>query len=295
MKGLFLFLLSSTLFCLLFPIKYEKKMTIKKLDTVEKYKKATTASINYRKKYKDYLLEKETITNKTKSDLHRIPEVDGVVGILYFPTVCLTETPIYKGETKEAFFHYKCGSFPTTKESGLTVVAVNDHWKNLVDLVRLTQLKVGDCFYLRLGDQTSTYQITTILIGDQQEEREIIPNEQILTIERKNLAGFTDEQVLIESKRIAKKPVQDTSITPKINFSYQAIVILFLLLNSLFFGGLVVSYQSYVRKAHATPFRTKNSGYRKLRRLLQITRGYYILLGLIMSFYLAVLIYRFFY
>lgn len=270
-------------------------MTIKKLDTVEKYKKATTASINYRKKYKDYLLEKETITNKTKSDLHRIPEVDGVVGILYFPTVCLTETPIYKGETKEAFFHYKYGSFPTTKESGLTVVAVNDHWKNLVDLVRLTQLKVGDCFYLRLGDQTSTYQITTILIGDQQEERKIIPNEQILTIERKNLAGFTDEQVLIESKRIAKKPVQDTSITPKINFSYQAIVILFLLLNSLFFGGLVVSYQSYVRKAHATPFRTKNSGYRKLRRLLQITRGYYILLGLIMSFYLAVLIYRFFY
>lgn len=265
-------LLFSTLFCLLFPIDYQRKMNSEKQKTVKVYKKS---------------LSRELPTS--------IPEVDGVIGTLSFPTVRLTETPIYKEETEKAFFHYKYGSFSTTEKGKYPVITVSDHWKNLVDLVKLTQLKIGDCFYLRINDQMSAYQITEILTGDTQEERKIIPNEQILTIERKNLAGFTDDLVIIEGRKIAKTNVQKANITPKIIFSYQAIVIIFLLLNSLFFGGLVISYQRYVRRAHATPFRTKNGGYRKLKQLLQITRGYYILLGLIMSFYLAVLIYRFFY
>lgn len=296
---MFLLLVICTLSCLLFPIKYQGKIDTEKQEIVEEYKKhitkAAPASLDYQKKYNDDLLEQGSITTATIPDFYRMPEVDGVIGTLSFPTVCLTETPIYKEKAEKTFFHYKYGSFPTIKESGHTVLSVSDHWKNIEDLVRLAQLKVGDYFYLRVGDQSCVYQIMTILTSSSPEERNILPNEQLLTIERKNLSGFTDNQVIIKGRKIVKSNLQKNAINPKIIFNYQTIVIIFLLFNSLFFGGLVVSYQRYVRKTYAKPFRTKNFGYKHLRRLLQITRGYYILMGLVMSFYLAMIVYRFFY
>lgn len=299
MKGAFFFLLVSTLVSLLFPIVHQDKMIAEKSVMVKKYRenyrKVAPTSLDYQTKYNDYLMEIDTIALSKRPDFQRVSDTDGVIGTLSFPTVHLSETPLYKEEMKECLFHYKQGSLPTTGKSEHTVLTIKDRWKNLPDLVKLTQLKVGDCFYLRIGNQISVYQITTIQTGDTQEERKVILDEGLLTIERKNLLGFTNDQIIIKSRKIAKETLQKVNITPKIVFSYQTFVIVFLLLNSLLFGWLVLCYQKYVRKAHAIPYRTKNGGYRKLRRLLQITRGYYILLGLIMSFYLAVMVYRFFY
>lgn len=241
------------------------------------------------------MLEKGGIQEAAKPNFALIPENDGVIGFLEFPTVEMAKTPIYKEETKHSLFQYKYGSFPTVGNSGHLTITVADNWKNQVSLVDLTQLRTGDCLYLMMGHKKQAYQITSITQQRSPTTNVIKLNNQLLTLEMKTLSAFTDDQIIIQSVQVDKENVQAANVTPKINFRYSMIVITFLLLNILFFGGLVLSYQRYVRKVHAEPFRTKSNGYRKLRGLLQITRGYFILLVLVMGFYLAVLLYRFIY
>ncbi|MFR3687016.1 MAG: hypothetical protein ACLTXM_18505 [Enterococcus sp.] len=296
---LFLSLLLGTIGCLILPIDYQRKVTTSNQVVLKKYKKVTTQEdnsvLNYQEKYNDYLLKNASLIRTARPDFSIVSAKSDVIGTIEFPTVKTTETPIYKEKTKRSLFHYMYGSFPAVGKSGHLVITVDDQWRNQVEIVELRQLQVGDCFYLKMGLKKQAYQITTITKRDDQADRKIVTNEHLLTIELKNLTGFTNDQTTILSKRVEKKSVQRANVTQKINFSYSTIVTTFLLLNMLFFGGLVLSYQRYVRKAHANPIRTKLGGYRKLRRLLQITRGYYILLALIMGFYLAVMIYRYVY
>lgn len=145
-----------------------------------------------------------------------------------------------------------------------------------------------------MNNQRRAYQI--IEIGNEYEQSvSIVPNKQLLTILIKNASFFTNNQLVITGEQLPKTSIQKANITPKINFSYSFIVRTFILLNIIFFSWLVLSYQLFVKRAHSRTFRTKNDGYRKLWRLLQITRGYFILLTLIMGFFLAVMIYRFAY
>ena len=256
--------------------------------------KVDASVLTYQKKYNNYLLEKTVITDASKPDFTIVPEENGVIGAINFPTVGLSETPIYKEETKQAFFHYKYGSFPTAGKSGHLTVEVEGRWRDQVWLMELAQLKIGDCFFVTMNNQKRAYQITEIR-KVQDKNPTVIPNKQLVTVLMKDTSVFTNNQSVIIGERIAKSSIQKANVTPKINFSYPFIVRIFLLLISVFFGWLVLSYQLSVRRAHSRPFRTKTSGYRKLWQLLQITRGYFILLTLIMGFFLAVMIYRFAY
>ncbi|MBO0458498.1 hypothetical protein JZO77_17325 [Enterococcus hulanensis] len=297
-KILFLSLLLSTLMCLILPIHYQKKMEAANQEVLDEYKKVAgkvdTSVLTYQKKYNNYLLEKTMITDASKPDFTIVPEKKGVIGAINFPTVRLPETPIYKEETKQAFFHYKYGSFPTAGKSGHLTVEAEGRWRDQVRLMELAQLKIGDCFFVTMNNQNRAYQITEIRKA-QDKNPTVIQNKQLLTVLMKDTSVFINNQLVITGEQIAKSSIQKANVTPKINFSYSFIVRTFLLLNGVFFGWLVLSYQLSVRRAHSRAFRTKNGGYRKLWRLLQITRGYFILLTLIMGFFLAVMIYRFAY
>lgn len=297
-KILFLCLLLCTLTCLFLPIHHQKKMEAANQEVLGEYKKVAgkvdASVLTYQKKYNNYLLEKTVITDASKPDFTIVPEENGVIGAINFPTVGLSETPIYKEETKQAFFHYKYGSFPTAGKSGHLTVEVEGRWRDQVWLMELAQLKIGDCFFVTMNNQKRAYQITEIR-KVQDKNPTVIPNKQLVTVLMKDTSVFTNNQSVIIGERIAKSSIQKANVTPKINFSYPFIVRIFLLLISVFFGWLVLSYQLSVRRAHSRPFRTKTSGYRKLWQLLQITRGYFILLTLIMGFFLAVMIYRFAY
>lgn len=145
-----------------------------------------------------------------------------------------------------------------------------------------------------MGRQKKVYQVTSKWTGINLEELIVIPNEQLVTIEMKDLSGFTNNHTFFESKQIASERVEKVSCTPKILYSYQGGILLFFLLNGILFMGLVFKYQKYARRAHSRSFRSQYNGYKKLQRLLQITRGYYIILGLLMFSFIAYLILRLF-
>lgn len=266
---------------------------------LREYQKATnqpdTTKCDYLKEYNQYLLERGTTKEAARPDFSLVPGNKGVIGSLEFPTVKIKESPIYQTKTNQSFFHYAYGSFPFVGKSGHLSIAVTDHWKNQVLLVQLNQLKVNDCFYLRMGGQTQVYQVVTLTKQGELDDRQMASKKRLVTIKLNNLSGFTTDQLVITSKQVNEKNVQLDTRTPTINYSYRAIVVTFLLINALIFSGLIFSYQRHVRKAHSVSFRMKNGGYRKLRRLLQITRGYYILLALITGFFLALMIYRYVY
>lgn len=237
------------------------------------------------------IFEKKKIKDLVKLNFNDNPRENSIIGSLQFPTACVSETPIFNAKTEGSFFKYIYESSSTAGKSGHLVVEVGDQWKDQVNLVKLAQLKVGDCFFLNINNQKKVYQIIKIeTVRDQ--SYTIIPNTRLLTMVMNNLSGFTDNQSMIMSKEIPSESLKKDNIRSKLNFSYQVLVSIFLLLNVFIFGSLVLLYQKYIRKAYSKLCRIKYGGYRKLRGLLQVTRGYYILLGLVMIFFLLILIYR---
>lgn len=292
-KILVLLLFLFTLFGLILPIYHQSKSNCKNQILLEEMlNQKDLIDFKYQKKYNDYLLDQNSIANASRPDFSFISNKDRVIGFIEFPTLKLPVTSIYSKKNSESVFYYKYGSFPTVGESGHLVISINDHWKNQANLVKLAQLKVGDCFYLRMGKQKKAYQITSKWTGRNQEDFIIIPNKQLLTIEMEDSSGFTNNYTFFESKQIALEMVEKVNSTPKILYSYQRGIVLFFLLNGVLFTGLVFKYQGYARKAHSKSSRSQYEGYKKLRRLLQITRGYYIISGLFMLFFIVYLMLR---
>lgn len=295
-KGIFLSLLFCTLFCLLVPICYQKKIDTVNQAVLSEYKKEIDvidrSLFDYQKKYNDSLLSNSMLKNAAKPDFTSFPVEAGVIGSITFPTVKMNETPIYIEETQHSFLNYKYGSFPTFGKSTHLVIEVCDSWRNQLSLVNMVQLKSGDCFYFNMNNCTLVYQI--IKLEKVHEKSFVIrPNERLITLVMKDLSGFTDIQFAIVGKQISSETIDKANSTPKIIFRYQTVVAFVLLLNILFFSFLILMYQKYARKLTINNYRTKYGGYRKLRWLLQITRGYYLFLALIMSFYLMMMIYQY--
>ncbi|MGM0168663.1 hypothetical protein IGI39_004418 [Enterococcus sp. AZ135] len=285
-----------TLGCLFLPMYYQKKVEEVNQTTINSYNKAAkkvdSSVKNYQEKYNHYLAKEGRITNMARPNFRSITTTkEGAIGTLHFPTVRVNETPIYKEKTGEALFYYKYGSFPTAGKNGHLVVQVNDRWRNQNNLIALQQLDVGDHFFLRMDKQRQAYEIIAIE-KSQVATVTFSETEQLLTLTMKDLTGFTNEEIGIVSRRVPIKKATDAHHFPRITVSYQAGVIILLLLNSVFFGWLVVQYQRKVQLAQSENTRTKNGGFRQLRSLLKLTRGYYIVLSLIMGFYLAYMLYR---
>lgn len=292
---LFLSLLFWTLFFLLVPIYHEKKTDTVNQSILSEYKKEVDrldrSVIEYQKKYNDSILNTNMLKDAAKPDFTTISDEVGVIGSITFPTVEVSETPIYTEETQQSFFNYKYGSFPTFGKRTHLVIDVCDSWRNQIPLVNMMHLKVGDCFYLNMNNYKLVYQI--IKLEKVHEQSFMIPqNEQLITLVMDDLSGFTDSQFAIVGKQLSGDAIEKVTSTPKIIFRYQTVVAFVLLLNILFFSFLVLMYQKYVRRLQFNNYRSKYTGYRKLRRLLQVTRGYYLFLVMIMSFYLIMMIYQ---
>lgn len=277
-ERLFVLFLFLVLFCLLTPIYHQKKADVVNQSKMNDYKK-TTAQI-------DSSIYESPKNDNYDSSFHSIQEIDGVLGSLEFPTVQLIETPIYKKNNNHAFFYY------SAKPYDISTIIFNNQWKSSVHMIELIQLKIGECFYLRTGQQRRMYQIIEMTTIEPQIVDKVISKDHYLIIELENVSSFTDKKITIISKIVAKKNVDSIQCSPKFILNYQTIVIALLSLNTLFFSGLVLTYQRYIKKVRVSSLRVKTIGYKKLKFLLQFTRGYYILLWLIMCFYLSLLIYR---
>lgn len=298
-KGIFFLLLFLTFLCLFYPIIMQKKLAAENQVLVTKYKRTSRKTdpslIDFQKDYNEYLLKAENIRKQEKLGSSMFSSNNGVIGLLGFPSLNLPETPIYYEAGHSSLFHYMYGSVPTVGKSGHFLIQINDQLRNQVDRVRLAQLKTGDCFYLFMSGKKLSYQITEVKKTAHLKKISIQPNQQQLTFVMNNLSGFTDSKTIIVSKQIAKIPNQKSSFIPCSVFSYQTFALLLIVSNGVFFGVLLFSYQRFVQKAHADSFRIKKGGFRRLRGLLQISKAYFILLSLCMSYYLLMTIYRLFF
>ncbi|MDT2521733.1 hypothetical protein [Enterococcus raffinosus] len=283
---LFLSLLAGTLYGLLLPMYSQVQKDKVNQAVIETYQARISQKENQ-------LLNKKDVTKGAIPHAFTISSTkEGVMGSIELPTVGLAETPIYKKETAHSFFHYKYGSFPSSSEGGNLTLEAGKRWRDQMSLLKLVQLKTGECFFVKVHGQTLTYQVIDRKKIDALENK-ILPNEQDLTLVLSDFTGFTDYRFAFIAKQIPGASVNRNMLKQKQTLNYQTLISVFLLVNGLFFCWLILSYQRYAHRLSSKPFRTRYGGYRKLRTLLKITRGYYILLYLIMSCYLGVMVYRY--
>lgn len=276
------------------PIYYQKKAYRENEVIVNRWiKQVNPSDQKYQEKYNAFLLNKQVTKKTEKPDFSFNSSKSGVIGFVEFPTVRIPTSAIYKKKTSESLFQYKFGSFPGVGDSGHLLISFRDHWKNQAILLNLSQLKVGDCFYLRIGQQKKSYQVLARKKAHEQVDLRLTSNEQLLTLEMKEPSGFTDKYLVFNCKQLSNEESEKLNTASRVTYSYQFIAGIFLLLNGTFFAGLVLKYQGYIRRAHSKSLRSKHEGYKKLRGLLQVTRGYYIVLGLCMLFFLLLVIQRY--
>lgn len=142
----------------MYPIYFQQKVYQENEELLNRW---SNEENNADQKYNAYLFDKQVKKKDQEPNFSLISRESELLGFIEFPTVRIPTSAIYKEKTNESFFQYKVDAFLITEKNGNFVIYLNDQWKNQALLLNLAQLRVGDCFFLRVGQQKIAYQIIT--------------------------------------------------------------------------------------------------------------------------------------
>lgn len=188
---------------------------------------------------------------------------NGMMGYLVLPT--LGETiPIYHG-TEEAVLqvgigHVENTSLPVGGPSTHAALSGHRGLPSASLFTNLDQMKVGDCFYIRVVDQTLAYQVDQIhvVLPNQTEDLAIVDGEDYVTLITCTPYGINSHRLLVRGRRIPYTPPEDGdalhlqdegSILAKIPMQYRHLMIgLAVILAFIVLRWLIQAVAKFVRK-----------------------------------------------
>lgn len=141
---------------------------------------------------------------------------NGMMGYIILPT--LNETiPIYHS-TEESVLQVGIGhvvntSFPVGGPSTHAALSGHRGLPSASLFTNLDQIKIGDCFYIKMMDQVLAYQVDQILtvLPDETKELAIVPGEDYVTLITCTPYGVNSHRLLVRGTRIPYTPPEDGS------------------------------------------------------------------------------------
>ncbi len=153
---------------------------------------------------------------------------NGMMGYIVLPT--LGETiPIYHS-TEESVLQVGIGhvvntSFPVGGPSTHAAISGHRGLPSASLFTNLDQVKIGDCFYIKVMDQVLAYQVDQILtvLPDDTKELAIVPDEDYVTLITCTPYGINSHRLLVRGSRIPYVPPEDGSpLIPEAEGSFLA-------------------------------------------------------------------------
>lgn len=141
---------------------------------------------------------------------------NGMMGYIMLPT--LNETiPIYHS-TKESVLQVGIGhvvntSFPVGGPSTHAALSGHRGLPSASLFTNLDQVKIGDCFYIKMMDQVLAYQVDQILtvLPEETQELAIVPGEDYVTLITCTPYGVNSHRLLVRGTRVPYVPPEDGS------------------------------------------------------------------------------------
>lgn len=169
----------------------------------------------------------ETFTNST----------EGIIGYVEVPKINVY-LPIYHGTSLDILSrgagHLEHSSLPIGGESTHSVISAHSAFPTETFFDYLTDLEIGDEFYIYVLDRTLKYEVDqiTVVLPDDTSGLQIVDGEDLVTLLTCTPYSVNTHRLLVRGKRVPYDPSADTQDTAAVRFAD----------GSLFFLGYKLSY-----------------------------------------------------
>ncbi|MFR3686518.1 MAG: hypothetical protein ACLTXM_15955 [Enterococcus sp.] len=219
-------------------------------------------------------------------------KTQGYMGFLSVPIVGLKEVTIGYRSLNQAnnvpFVHRESSSLPGNgKENSCMVVELQKEWRFQEIVSKLQHVKVKDSLYLGTHYGKDWYEVLSVhSYHPHQEEDELRRSLQegnhIVIRYQSPLSGGTE----IMAKRISSETGKKF-VAQRHYFSYSINVVIFLGLLIGFFFLLVAQYRKYIQTFYVEEIRFRTTTRKQLYTLLQGTKAYLLIVGLMATIFLV--------
>lgn len=306
-KGIALIIICFALWFLFLPIKAEHACTGTSFQRVllqqRQHKKLRASEQEkleiYEQKYNDHLFQQQQKNQPTAVPTsNHYKKRGGYLGSLTIPSVGLHHTLI--GMPKETADQSKIhltvpSSFPSVEGSNRVILEIEKGWSSQSLLQKIWYLKTGDLFYVETHESIFYYKLQKVqpLSKVKQTKEGVFPIQKdqrdCLIVYHPPLA-----QPMVLTAVQVSEPATERLIVRRTFLTYGQTVGLFLFVNGAIFLLLIWQYHRMIPKFFTKSTRVKKTSTRSLYTLLQVTRGYYLVFGLIIALFFFFLGYIYF-
>ena len=236
-----------------------------------------------------------------KVNYDKIANQAGVMGTLDIPAINIKDMPFYHGTDEltlnKGLGHFKPSSIPIGGKDTRAVIAGHSGLENQVLFTNVSNLQIGDIFYINILGKKLAYQI--------QSEDEVLPSDvdkvkiqsgqDMVTLVTCTPPGINTYRLLINGVRIPYDQAIAKKVTNRDMFSYTNVVIGSIVAAILLFLLLLFIYR-YLKKKYDEALDTEDEtlidkAKRRLLRLFVVIKTLFVLLIVLIVTILGLAIY----
>lgn len=220
-----------------------------------------------------------------------------VMGTIDIPAIDIEKMPFFHGTSfktlDKGLGHLKESSVPIGGKDSRAVITGHSGVKNQVLFTDIRNLTEGDLFFINILGKRLAYQIDSFeeILPSEAEKVKIVPGKDQVTLLTCTPPGINTYRLLVTGHRIPYKDAMKKKIKKRNLWSYQTIVLGTIGINLLLFLILVAIYRHQVKRFRSDNPKVVEKARKRLRLLFRVTKGYFVLLFVIMSAVLSVAIY----
>lgn len=306
-KGITVIIICFALWFLLLPIQAEyactgtsfQRVLIQQNDSKQLQANVQEKLALYEQKYNEHLFQQQQINQPVPVPASsHFEKRGGYLGSLTLPTIGLHHTLIGtpNEKTNQSRIQWAApSSFPSVEGSNRVVLEVKKGWASQSLLQKMRQLKTGDLFYLETHETIFCYKMQTIQpLSEMPRTKE--GDFPIRANQRDCLIVYQTplRQAMVLTAVQVPVPTMKRMVTRRTFLTYEQLIGFLIFVNGLVFGLLIRQYHRLVPGFLRESPRVKNTSVRSLYTLLQITRGYYLIVWLMVVLFFFFLVYVYF-
>ncbi|WP_270744813.1 class C sortase [Lactococcus petauri] len=223
-----------------------------------------------------------------------------VMGTIDIPAINVNHLPFYHGTSygtlDKGVGHFESSSVPIGGKNTRAVLSGHSGLENQVLFTDIKNLKEGDIFFINILGKKLAYEIDSFqeVLPSEVDKVKIIPGEDRVTLLTCTPPGINTYRLLVNGKRIPYKEAISMKTSKRNIWTYQTVVLGSLGLCFLLFILLFLLYRIFLKKSRKKDPEISARALTRIRRLIMVTRGMFVVMLVIMISILGFAIYGYF-
>ena len=223
-----------------------------------------------------------------------------VMGTIDIPAINVNNLPFYHGTSygtlDKGVGHFESSSVPIGGKNTRAVLSGHSGLENQVLFTDIKNLKEGDIFFINILGKKLAYEIDSFqeVLPSEVDKVKIVPGEDRVTLLTCTPPGINTYRLLVNGKRIPYKEAMSKKTSKRNIWTYQTVVMGSLGLCFLLFVILFLLYRIFLKQSRKKDPEISAWAMKRIRRLIMVTRGMFVVMLVIMISILGFAIYGYF-